>query len=139
MPERSRDAANHRLWRLRSRHLRCAIERKTDHLADAEGKPRQVLWRVYAKRAVLAAGAIERSIAFPNNDRPGVMLAGAVRAYANRFAATPGKRVAVFTNNDDGWRTAADLAAKGRRHFGDRRHAQHRTATRIRIAGAKVL
>ena len=85
-------------------------KRKTDHLADAGGKPRQVLWRVYAKRAVLAAGAIERSIAFPNNDRPGVMLAGAVRAYVNRFAAAPGQARRVFTNNDDGWRTATDLA-----------------------------
>ena len=90
-----------------------ALERKTDHLANAGSKPRQVLWRVYAKQAVLAAGAIERSIAFPNNDRPGVMLAGAVRTYANRFAVAPGKRMAIFTNNDDGWRTATDLAAKG--------------------------
>ena len=90
-----------------------ALERKTDHLADGNSKPRQVLWRIYAKRSILAAGALERSIAFPNNDRPGVMLAGAVRAYANRFAVSPGKKVAVFTNNDDGWRTATDLAAKG--------------------------
>ena len=90
-----------------------ALERKTDHLADAAGKPRHVLWRVYAKRTILAAGAVERPIAFPNNDRPGVMLAGAVRSYANRFAVTPGRRVVVFTNNDDGWRTATDLAAKG--------------------------
>ncbi len=90
-----------------------ALERRTDHLFDADGKPRQVLWRVYAKQSVLAAGAVERSIAFPNNDRPGVMLAGAVRTYANRFAAAPGKRVVVFTNNDDGWRTATDLAARG--------------------------
>ncbi|MDH3659110.1 MAG: sarcosine oxidase subunit alpha family protein [Alphaproteobacteria bacterium] len=90
-----------------------ALERKTDHLADAGGKPRQVLWRVYARQAVLAAGAIERSIAFANNDRPGVMLAGALRAYANRYAVTPGRRIVVFTNNDDGWRTATDLAAKG--------------------------
>ncbi|MGH1478640.1 MAG: glycine cleavage T C-terminal barrel domain-containing protein, partial [Geminicoccales bacterium] len=89
-----------------------ALERKTDHLADPKGKPRQILWRIYTKRAVLAAGAIERGVAFPNNDRPGVMLAGAVRAYANRWAAAPGKRVAVFTNNDDGWRTATDLVAR---------------------------
>ena len=41
------------------------------------------------------------------------MLAGAVRAYANRFAVGAGRRVGLFTNNDDGWRTAADLAAKG--------------------------
>ena len=90
-----------------------ALERCTDHLASADGRPRQILWRVYSKRALLAAGATERPIAFGNNDRPGVMLAGAVRTYVNRFGVTPGKRVAVFTNNDDGWRTAADLAAKG--------------------------
>ncbi|MEM8803473.1 MAG: 2Fe-2S iron-sulfur cluster-binding protein, partial [Pseudomonadota bacterium] len=90
-----------------------ALERKSDHLAKSEGKPRQVLWRVYTKASLLAAGATERSIAFPNNDRPGVMLAGAVRAYANRFGVAPGQRVAVFTNNEDGLRTAADLRAKG--------------------------
>ncbi len=91
-----------------------ALERVSDHLAEPEtGKPRQILWRIYAKRALLAAGATERSIAFENNDRPGVMMAGAVRAYANRWAATPHSQIAVFTNNDDGHRTAADLIAKG--------------------------
>ena len=90
-----------------------ALERKTDHLATSNNKPRQVLWRIYSKRAILAAGATERPIAFGNNDRPGIMLAGAVRAYANRWAATPGNKVAVFTNNDDGWRTARDLVARG--------------------------
>ncbi len=90
-----------------------ALERMTDHLPDAGGKPRQVLWRIYSRHAILCAGATERSMAFGNNDRPGVMLAGAVRTYANRFGVTPGKQVAVFTNNDDGWRTAHDLSARG--------------------------
>jgi len=90
-----------------------ALERCTDHLSASHGKPRQILWRIYSKRAVLAAGSTERPIAFGNNDRPGVMLAGAVRAYVNRYGVTPGRQVAVFTNNDDGWRTAADLAARG--------------------------
>jgi len=90
-----------------------ALERKTDHLASSDGMPRQVLWRIYAKRCIVCAGATERSIAFGNNDRPGIMLAGAVRAYVNRWGVTPGKRVAVFTNNDDGWRTASDLVDKG--------------------------
>ncbi len=89
-----------------------ALERKTDHLRLSEGKPRQVLWRVYTKRTILASGATERSIAFGNNDRPGVMLAGAVRTYLNRFAVTPGQHVAVFTNNNDGWQTAKDLVNK---------------------------
>jgi sarcosine oxidase subunit alpha len=89
------------------------LERVTDHLAIKGNKPRQILWKVYSKRAILCAGATERPIAFANNDRPGIMLAGAVRAYVNRWGVAPGKRVAVFTNNDDGWRTANDLAAKG--------------------------
>ncbi|MEP3332119.1 sarcosine oxidase subunit alpha family protein [Sedimentitalea sp.] len=91
-----------------------AAERVSDHLATpAAGKPRQILWRIYAKRTLLCAGAIERPIAFENNDRPGIMLAGAMRAYVNRWAATPAKKVAIFTNNDDGHRTAVDLMAKG--------------------------
>ncbi|MDM7931279.1 sarcosine oxidase subunit alpha family protein [Tabrizicola sp.] len=91
-----------------------AVERVSDHLAvPVIGKPRQVLWRIYSKRAILAAGAIERPIAFENNDRPGIMLAGALRAYANRWGVKAGERVAVFTNNDDGLRTAADLKSKG--------------------------
>jgi len=92
-----------------------ALERKTDHLKSSGGKPRQVLWRIYTKRSLLAAGSTERSIAFGNNDRPGIMMAGAVRAYANRFDVLTGKEVAIFTNNDDGWRTANDLYAKGAR------------------------
>ncbi len=91
-----------------------AVERVSDHLPEPlPGKPRQILWRIYSKRALLCAGAIERPIAFANNDRPGVMLAGALRSFANRWAVVPGQRVAVFTNNDDGLRTATDLAAKG--------------------------
>ncbi len=90
-----------------------ALERKTDHLPTTGGKPRQVLWRIYSKRAILAAGATERPIGFGNNDRPGIMLAGAVRAYVNRWGVSTGKRVTLFTNNDDGWRTARDLIANG--------------------------
>ena len=91
-----------------------AVERVSDHLlVPAEGKPRQILWRIYSKRALLCSGATERSIAFENNDRPGMMLAGALRYYLNRWAVIPAHNVAVFTNNDDGHRTATDLIAKG--------------------------
>ena len=54
-------------------------------------QPRQRLWHIVARRCVLAAGAVERPIVFGNNDRPGVMQAGAVRTFLNRFAAAPGK------------------------------------------------
>ncbi|MBU9699195.1 sarcosine oxidase subunit alpha family protein [Rhodobacteraceae bacterium HSP-20] len=91
-----------------------AVERVSDHLpVPAPGKPRQILWRIYSAHAILAGGATERPIAFENNDRPGIMLAGALRTYANRYAVAVGDRVAVFTNNDDGLRTATDLQAKG--------------------------
>jgi sarcosine oxidase subunit alpha len=91
-----------------------AVERVSDHMHTPDpGKPRQVLWRIYTSKTVLAAGAIERPIAFENNDRPGILLGSALRTYANRFAVAVDKRVAIFTNNDDGHRTAADLHALG--------------------------
>ncbi len=79
----------------------------------APDKPLECFWRIVAKRAILCAGALERPIAFPNNDRPGIMMAGAVRAYVNRWGVVPGKAVTVFGNNDDAHRTARDLAAVG--------------------------
>jgi sarcosine oxidase subunit alpha len=91
-----------------------ALERVADHLpVPPAHKPRQRLWRIAAKRAILASGATERPLVFPGNDRPGVMMASAVRNYLNRFAVRPGERVALFTNNDDGWRTAAALRKCG--------------------------
>ncbi len=91
-----------------------AVERVSDHLLEPlPGKPRQVLWRIYSGRAILCGGATERPIAFENNDRPGIMLAGSLRAYANRWGVAVAERVAVFTNNDDGLRTALDLQSKG--------------------------
>lgn len=90
-----------------------ALQRVTDHLGEPKGCARQILWRIRTKQTLLCAGSIERPIAFANNDRPGVMLAGAVRTYLHRYGVSPGKRTAVFTNNDDGWRTALDLANAG--------------------------
>ena len=91
-----------------------AVERNADHLTAPEaGKPRQTSWRIYSKRALVATGAIERPIGFENNDRPGVMLAGATRAYVNRYAASPARSVVIFANSDEAHQTARDLIAKG--------------------------
>jgi sarcosine oxidase subunit alpha len=91
-----------------------AVERVNDHLpVPPEFQPRQRVWRFIAKQTVLASGSIERPLVFGNNDLPGVMLAGAVRTYVNRYAVLPGQRAVVFTDNDDGWTTAADLVAAG--------------------------
>ncbi len=75
--------------------------------------PRRRLWRVRANRVVLAAGAIERPIAFSGNDLPGVMLASAVRDYLRRWAVAPGSRAAVHTTNDSAYETALALADAG--------------------------
>ena len=91
-----------------------ALERVSDHLPEPlPGQPRQRLWRIVARRHVLATGAIERPLVFGDNDRPGVMLAGAVRTYVNRFGVRPGERAVVFADNDDVETTAADLAEAG--------------------------
>lgn len=91
-----------------------ALERVNDYkLVPETNKPRQILWRIYSKQHLVCTGAIERPIAFANNDRPGIMLAGAMRAYANRWTTTIGQEVAIFTNNDDAYKTATDLLKKG--------------------------
>ena len=87
-----------------------ALERVSDHFPlPPEHQPRQRLWQIVAQRAINAMGAIERPIVFGGNDRPGVMLASALRTYVNRFAAAPGRSVAIFTATDDGWMAAQDL------------------------------
>jgi methylglutamate dehydrogenase subunit C len=91
-----------------------ALERVSDHLAlPLPHQPRQRLWRIVSKHTIVASGAIERGITFGGNDRPGIMLAAAVRTYTNRFAVLAGSRAVIFTNNNDGWRTAHDLRAHG--------------------------
>lgn len=90
-----------------------ALERVSLHRASAGDAPLETFWRIVAKRSLLCSGALERPIAFRNNDRPGVMMASAVRSYLNHWGVSPGRSVAVFCNNDDAHRTARDLAAAG--------------------------
>ncbi len=91
-----------------------ALERVGHHAPrKGDGAPRETFWRIVAGRTVLAAGALERPVAFANNDRPGIMTASAVRAYLNRWGVSAGKSVTVFANNDDAHRTAHDMVAAG--------------------------
>jgi heterotetrameric sarcosine oxidase alpha subunit len=90
-----------------------ALERVGLHIAGRPGLPRECFWRIVAGQAVLAAGALERMIAFADNDRPGIMTASAIRSYLHLYGVAPGKRVTIFANNDDARRTARDLMAAG--------------------------
>ena len=95
-------------------NLIAAVERVQDHNADFNPwLPRQRLWRIRAKRVILATGSIEQPLVFANNDRPGVMLAGAVRAYINAYGVLPGQRALLLVNNDDAYRTALALLDAG--------------------------
>ncbi|MGJ8585975.1 MAG: sarcosine oxidase subunit alpha family protein [Marinosulfonomonas sp.] len=90
-----------------------ALERVGTHVKSPGAAPLETFWRIVAKRALLCAGALERPIAFENNDRPGIMTASAVRMYLNHWGVAPGQKVAVFCNNDDAHRTARDLVEAG--------------------------
>ncbi|MGH7119607.1 MAG: sarcosine oxidase subunit alpha family protein [Acetobacteraceae bacterium] len=89
-------------------------ERVTDHLAGPDPRlPRERLWQVRAKQVVLAAGAIERPLVFPGNDRPGVMLADAARTYLERYGVKCGARAVVVTAHDAAYRAALSLHRAG--------------------------
>lgn len=91
-----------------------AIEKVADHYPEPPAHtPRQRWWRLRAKQVVLAVGALEQPLVFGNNDRPGIMLAGAARTYLNEFGVLVGRNAIVFANNDDAYRTAFDLVAAG--------------------------
>jgi methylglutamate dehydrogenase subunit C len=66
-----------------------------------------------AKAIVFATGAVERPLVFTDNDRPGVMLASALKTYLNRFAIAPARRCVIATNNDSAYEVAFDLAGQG--------------------------
>jgi sarcosine oxidase subunit alpha len=89
-------------------------ERLTDHLANPHAeRARERLWQVRAREVVLATGAIEQPLVFPGNDRPGIMLAGAVRTYLHRYGVRAGSRAVVVTSSDAAYQAAHDLKAAG--------------------------
>jgi sarcosine oxidase, subunit alpha len=92
-----------------------AFERVGDHdpAIIASGAPKHRLWKVRAGQVIIATGALERPIAFANNDRPNIMLASAVRGMIGRYGVTPGSNGVVFTNNDDAYLTAFALKKAG--------------------------
>jgi sarcosine oxidase subunit alpha len=89
-------------------------ERVTDHLPNATVRlPRERLWEVRANQVVLACGAIERPLVFPDNDRPGIMLADAGRTFVERYGALLGRRVVVATAHDSAYEAALALKRHG--------------------------
>ena len=115
-----------------------ALERCHDHLARADRPAhtaRMKYHRIQADRVVYATGAIERSVGFMGNDRPGVMLAGAGHAYLGRYGVRVGQQPTIFTTNDGGYAVAAALAATG----ADVTLLDARADSRLEAEGVRVL
>ncbi len=90
------------------------VERVSDHMASSPHYvPRQRFITVTARHTIVAAGAIERLIAFGDNDRPGIMNVSAGRVYLNRFGVLPGEKIVIASNNDSSYETAQELVRAG--------------------------
>jgi sarcosine oxidase, subunit alpha len=95
-------------------NLVCARETlRTAGLRAAAGALRERLWKIRARVVIAAAGAFERPMIFPDNDRPGIMLAGAAEKYLYQFGVACGRRVVIAANSDSAYRVADSLAGAG--------------------------
>ncbi len=92
-----------------------ARENLTDHLSliEKKDKIRQRLWKIRAKKVIIAAGAMERPLIFNNNDRPGVILSSSIKKYIDYYGVKCGQKISLFTNNDAAYETAISLSKSG--------------------------
>jgi sarcosine oxidase subunit alpha len=82
--------------------------------AEPGGLPgNNTVYKIRPRACVVAMGAVERPIAFVDNDRPGVMLLGAAERYLARYGVRAGSDVVLFANHDRVYAAAARLAAGG--------------------------
>ncbi len=82
-------------------------------LSNPSAGVRQELLRVRAGKIIIATGALEQPLVFENNDRPGIMLLGAVEGLARRFGVNAGKNIVVAGNHDRLYQAAATLSGQG--------------------------
>ena len=77
------------------------------------GGVRERLWKIRARIVVAATGAFERPMVFPDNDRPGVMLAEAADKYARAYGVACGSRVVIAANSDRAYAIGLSLRELG--------------------------
>ncbi len=93
---------------------------------------------IRARRVVFATGALERLIAFPGNDRPGVMLAGAAHQYLRRYGVAVGRRPVFFLNSDEAYEAVLALSGAGLECAVIDVRESSLAAERVRALGAEV-
>ncbi len=96
-------------------NLVCACESLSEEGGSSLGACvlRERVWKIRARQVIAAAGAFERPLLFPDNDRPGVMLAGAAARYALAYGVACGRRAVIATGSDFAYEAAATLARAG--------------------------
>jgi sarcosine oxidase, subunit alpha len=79
--------------------------------------PRAVerLIHLRAQRVLVATGAYEVPLLFPNNDLVGIMLSTAVQRLVHLYGIVPGKAAVVIASGDQGKEVASDLEAASTR------------------------
>ena len=97
---------------------RTTIVGGTDGLVVAHARSNGVrrsetLYRMRPGRFVVASGAVERSIAFVDNDRPGVVLLSAAERMMVRYGVAIGDRPVIFGNHHRIYAAALRLIEAG--------------------------
>ena len=92
------------------------------------------LWRVRAKRILMATGATDRPVTFANNDRPGVMSLDGALEYLARYGVLVGRKIAVLSNN-----SFVEPAAEILRRAGGEVRVLDATQGQAKALGNKVL
>jgi sarcosine oxidase subunit alpha len=94
-------------------NLVCVREMLRTPLPHTGPTLRERLWKFRARNVISACGAFERPMIFPDNDRPGVMLAGAAQKYAHAYGVGCGSRVVIAANCDSAYAVARTLRLCG--------------------------
>jgi sarcosine oxidase subunit alpha len=101
------------------------------------------LHQIRAARHVAATGTLEQPLVFPDNDLPGVMLAGGARRLAALYAVKPGEAAVVAATGDAGLDAAVALHGVGVRVLAVADLRQDagggEAAERVRAAGIELL
>ncbi|MEN0087772.1 MAG: sarcosine oxidase subunit alpha family protein, partial [Pseudomonadota bacterium] len=129
-------------WGYYHQNMVTLLERVTEHLAAPDGDlPRERLWQVRAGRTIIATGAIERHMVFPDNDRPAIMLASAAQRFLNEYGVVVGSNIALYTAHDSAYAVARDLAAAGANVVAvvDSRAKKSAAAEEAETAGLRVI
>ena len=81
---------------------------------EVRGRPyaAERLIHLRARRVVVATGAYETPLLFPNNDLPGVMLGSAAQRLMHLYGVKPCNRCVVLAGNSDAYAVALDLRGR---------------------------